>query len=423
MTLLALMFIGASAGSTGGSIKVVRHLLADPPRAARARPDGPPRGGHPGAAERRRGRRARAALDPRSSSPSTSGVFGLAAIGSRDRRSPRRTRSSRSFDAIGAVAACLGNVGPAFGFAGPFGSYEPFSDLSTGILIAAMWLGRLEIIPVAVLLSRNILAGVNAFGGVWPAMRPARRRRRLPAALQPRRAHASSTSASRSCSRPCSRLGYGEPVWPFLAGGGDHGGRRAPRSSTASRTAAHDRDPRGVPRRGADLGARRARRSRSRTCFGEPQLRNPIDAYFEAMSGMTTTGASVLTDIPALNQSMAMWRQFSQWLGGMGIVVLALAILPRLRVGGRQLMASRRCRAPSTSRSRPRSGTPRAALARLRRPDRADDADPRALRLDRRRPADERVTRRRRTPSRRCRPAASRRRRARSSRSRRPASG
>ncbi|MBA2535807.1 MAG: TrkH family potassium uptake protein [Actinobacteria bacterium] len=72
--------------------------------------------------------------------------------------------------------------------------------------------------------------------------------------------------------------------------------------------------------------------------IGEPQLRSPIDAYFEAMSGMTTTGASVLTDIPALDHSMAMWRQFSQWLGGMGIIVLALAVLPRLRVGGRQLM-------------------------------------------------------------------------------------
>ena len=75
--------------------------------------------------------------------------------------------------------------------------------------------------------------------------------------------------------------------------------------------------------------------------FGEPQLRNPIDAYFEAMSGITTTGATTLVDVPALDQSMAMWRQFSQWIGGMGIVVLALAILPRLRVGGsRQLVES-----------------------------------------------------------------------------------
>ena len=72
----------------------------------------------------------------------------------------------------------------------------------------------------------------------------------------------------------------------------------------------------------------------------EPQLASPIDAYFESMSGMTTTGASVLTDIEALSHSLAMWRQFSQWLGGMGIIVLALAVLPRLRVGGRQLLES-----------------------------------------------------------------------------------
>jgi trk system potassium uptake protein TrkH len=60
-----------------------------------------------------------------------------------------------AFDAFAASAACLGNVGPAFGFAGPFGSYAPFSDASTVLLTALMWLGRLEIIPVAVLLSRS----------------------------------------------------------------------------------------------------------------------------------------------------------------------------------------------------------------------------------------------------------------------------
>ena len=60
-----------------------------------------------------------------------------------------------SFEALGAAAACLGNVGPAFGFAGPFGSYQPFSDLSTGVLTGLMWLGRLEVIPVAVLLTRS----------------------------------------------------------------------------------------------------------------------------------------------------------------------------------------------------------------------------------------------------------------------------
>jgi trk system potassium uptake protein len=72
----------------------------------------------------------------------------------------------------------------------------------------------------------------------------------------------------------------------------------------------------------------------------EPQLSAPLDAYFEAMSGMTTTGSSVLTDIEGLDPSLLMWRQFSQWIGGMGIIVLALAVLPRLRVGGRQLLES-----------------------------------------------------------------------------------
>ncbi len=72
----------------------------------------------------------------------------------------------------------------------------------------------------------------------------------------------------------------------------------------------------------------------------EPQLGNPLDAYFESMSGLTTTGSTVLTDVESLNHSLVMWRQFSQWMGGMGIIVLALAILPRLRVGGRQLLES-----------------------------------------------------------------------------------
>lgn len=71
---------------------------------------------------------------------------------------------------------------------------------------------------------------------------------------------------------------------------------------------------------------------------GEAQFKGPIDAYFEAMSGFTTTGASVLTDIDAIPRSLLLWRQFTQWLGGIGIIVLALAVLPRLRVGGRQLL-------------------------------------------------------------------------------------
>jgi trk system potassium uptake protein TrkH len=73
---------------------------------------------------------------------------------------------------------------------------------------------------------------------------------------------------------------------------------------------------------------------------GGDQLSHPLDAYFEGMSGFTTTGASVVTDYGEINQSLGIWRQFTQWLGGMGIIVLAIAVLPRLRVGGRQLMES-----------------------------------------------------------------------------------
>ena len=71
-----------------------------------------------------------------------------------------------------------------------------------------------------------------------------------------------------------------------------------------------------------------------------PQLSNPIDAYFEAVSGFTATGATRAADVEALDRSMLFWRQFSHWLGGMGIIVLAVAILPRLRIGGRQLLQS-----------------------------------------------------------------------------------
>jgi len=57
------------------------------------------------------------------------------------------------------------------------------------------------------------------------------------------------------------------------------------------------------------------------------------DAFFESVSGFTTTGSSVMTDIEATSMSILMWRSFIQWLGGMGIIVLTLAILPFLGVG------------------------------------------------------------------------------------------
>ena len=61
------------------------------------------------------------------------------------------------------------------------------------------------------------------------------------------------------------------------------------------------------------------------------------NAYFESMSGFTTTGASVLADIEGLPEGILFWRSQTQWLGGMGIIVLSIAILPFLGVGGMQL--------------------------------------------------------------------------------------
>jgi len=62
-----------------------------------------------------------------------------------------------------------------------------------------------------------------------------------------------------------------------------------------------------------------------------------VDAVFESMSGLTTTGATIVTHIDNLPRALLYYRQQLQWLGGMGIIVLAVAILPMLRIGGMQL--------------------------------------------------------------------------------------
>ncbi len=134
-------------------------------------------------------------------------------------------------------------------------------------------------------------------------------------------------------------LGYSEPVWPFLAAGG----------TAAAVGVGLERLGRGSSRVGfregffvvsltwllaAGFGALPYLLS------GQDQLADPVNAYFESMAGFTTTGSSILVDVEGLNHSLEMWRQFTQWLGGMGMIVLAIAVLPRLRVGGRQLIES-----------------------------------------------------------------------------------
>jgi len=80
---------------------------------------------------------------------------------------------------------------------------------------------------------------------------------------------------------------------------------------------------------------------------------SPLDAVFETMSGFTTTGSTILTDIEALPKSLLFWRALTHWLGGMGIIVLSLAILPMLGVGGMQLFKAE-VPGPTADRLKPR---------------------------------------------------------------------
>ena len=61
------------------------------------------------------------------------------------------------------------------------------------------------------------------------------------------------------------------------------------------------------------------------------------DAFFETMSGFTTTGATIMTDIESLPRGILLWRSLTHWMGGMGIIVLSLAVLPFLGVGGMEM--------------------------------------------------------------------------------------
>ena len=64
------------------------------------------------------------------------------------------------------------------------------------------------------------------------------------------------------------------------------------------------------------------------------------DSYFESMSGFTTTGASIFNDVEILSHGILFWRSMSQWLGGVGIVVFFVAVLPNIGVGGRKLFSA-----------------------------------------------------------------------------------
>ena len=65
---------------------------------------------------------------------------------------------------------------------------------------------------------------------------------------------------------------------------------------------------------------------------------NYTDAFFESISGITTTGATVINNLDQLHHGILLWRSLLQWFGGIGIIVFAMAILPTLQIGGMQLL-------------------------------------------------------------------------------------
>ena len=73
--------------------------------------------------------------------------------------------------------------------------------------------------------------------------------------------------------------------------------------------------------------------------LGEPSA-SYTDAFFEAMSGLTTTGSTVFTQLHTLPEGTLLWRGLMQWFGGVGIIVVAMAFLPTLKVGGMQIFRS-----------------------------------------------------------------------------------
>lgn len=67
---------------------------------------------------------------------------------------------------------------------------------------------------------------------------------------------------------------------------------------------------------------------------------NPVDAFFESLSGFTTTGSSILTNIESLPKALLFWRSLTHWIGGIGIVLLVVVLLPSLKIGSYHLFSS-----------------------------------------------------------------------------------
>jgi trk system potassium uptake protein TrkH len=153
LTIFALMFVGGSAGSTGGSIKVVRHLLLGKVLRRELDQTVSPEVVLPI-------RLNRSPVDERTLRAVAAFILlyvGLWAVGAGVLAidSAFTGAGLGTLDALGASATALGNIGPGFGVTGPMGSFAPLGEVSKVTMILLMWVGRLEIVPVVVLLTRH----------------------------------------------------------------------------------------------------------------------------------------------------------------------------------------------------------------------------------------------------------------------------
>ena len=153
MVLFGVTLLGASAGSTSGSIKLIRHIVVA--KMLRREID---QTLHPGVVSPLRVNNQ--VVDERALRAIIVFVFlylGVWAAGSIAilLDSTLQSVELTAFQALADAASMLGGVGPGLGFAGPMGSFEPFSNVSTVVLTALMYLGRLEIIPVLVLFTAS----------------------------------------------------------------------------------------------------------------------------------------------------------------------------------------------------------------------------------------------------------------------------
>lgn len=91
--------------------------------------------------------------------------------------------------------------------------------------------------------------------------------------------------------------------------------------------------------------------------FISREIPNFIDAVFEAVSGFTTTGASILTNVEAMSRSLLFWRSFTHWIGGMGVLVFLMAVLPIAGGGGNIFLMRAESTGPDVGKLVPKSGS------------------------------------------------------------------